>query len=607
MGGLVAVVVASHQAFFGDVFGVLEELGGQLHDEEGIQIGYELRIATHGLYETIHIVRHIERIDPGVAFHEALALGVEEAERRLPSAVGVTRTGEAYDSVEGVAPAFGTTGKTICRLRVAHHLGGLADGPVVVGILQGGRDASSVGVERHVAEAVVGVEVTVIGQGGAASHGLEQLGRGLHRALGHGVGEDRHGVVADHAPVLVAHVRPYGQGAVDALLAVLQHALHHVGVALGLQQVEERMQGTVGVPEREHRVVGEAFGLVDVVVETTVLAVDIHIDGGVDHGMVERGVEHGFLVVGTLGLDDGELTAPFVLRLGKQLLEAFALGFGLEVAQGALGADGGERHFHLQGLGLVEGEVGYDLAPRHLGEVLVDLELAPHAVIFRLLQVAVAVVGYGLAEADGEVGVVGSRPSVGDAVARQQGVVFHAQVGPQRLAVVVVDAVLQVEDDVAVHVLRVLVLMYADMFRSRQPYLDAVVVEGHAVVARGGRLAVVRVAGAVAGIGVSLRAGVEAYLACGGHDENVAEVGVAGSAEVGVAEADDGTVFMLVTSTILIYSRLINAIDVVRHSVGIGTELHDAERRAGSGEGVPHAVGADDGVDVWQRVVGRDR
>ena len=73
----------------------------------------------------------------------------------------------------------------------------------------------------------------------------------------------------------------------DALLAMLEHGLHHVGVALGLQHIEQGMEGTIGVPKREDGVVGEAFGLMDVMVDAAVLSVHIHIDGGIDHGVIE--------------------------------------------------------------------------------------------------------------------------------------------------------------------------------------------------------------------------------------------------------------------------------------------------------------------------------
>ena len=81
-----------------------------------------------------------------------------------------------------------------------------------------------------------------------------------------------------------------------ALSAMLQHALRNVGIDLPIDEVEQGMQRPIGVPHREDGVVGKSIGLVDVVIQSSVLAIHIHIDAGVDHGVVERGVEHCHLV-----------------------------------------------------------------------------------------------------------------------------------------------------------------------------------------------------------------------------------------------------------------------------------------------------------------------
>ena len=56
----------------------------------------------------------------------------------------------------------------------------------------------------------------------------------------------------------------------------------------------------------------------DVVVDAAVLAVYVHINGGVDHRVIERGVKHGFLVLSAFRLNDGEFLVPFGLSLGKK-------------------------------------------------------------------------------------------------------------------------------------------------------------------------------------------------------------------------------------------------------------------------------------------------
>ena len=79
------------------------------------------------------------------------------------------------------------------------------------------------------------------------------------------IGDDRHGVVSDHAPVLAGVMGPDRQHPVHALAPVGQHRLHHVPGALRLQDGQPRMLGSVRIPQREDGVVREPVGLVDVV------------------------------------------------------------------------------------------------------------------------------------------------------------------------------------------------------------------------------------------------------------------------------------------------------------------------------------------------------
>ena len=72
--------------------------------------------------------------------------------------------------------------------------------------------------------------------------------------------------------------------------------------------------------------------------------------------------------------------------------------------------------------------------------------------------------------------------------------------------------------------------------------------------------------------------------------------------EMGVAKPDDSAVFMLITSAILVHTRLILAVNVVRYGIRVGTKLHNAEGRTSPWKGVSHTVGSDDGIDVLEVV-----
>ena len=117
-------------------------------------------------------------------------------------------------------------------------------------------------------------------------------------------------MVASHAPAFVAHKAPYGQHACDVLLLVTNHRLHHVCIATGLEQSEEGVLGPVGVPNGKNGIVIERVGMVYLAINTPILSVYVHIDGGIYHGMIKRSVEHGLLVVGAFAADHRELSFP---------------------------------------------------------------------------------------------------------------------------------------------------------------------------------------------------------------------------------------------------------------------------------------------------------
>lgn len=77
-----------------------------------------------------------------------------------------------------------------------------------------------------------------------------------------------------------------------------------------------------------------------------------------------------------------------------------------------------------------------------------------------------------------------------------------------------------------------------------------------------------------------------------GHEGDIAVVGHAGAAEVGMAEAEDGIIGVMVAAA---------AVPVV--FAGIGRELYHAKGQGGAGKSVAVTAGADEGVDVADEVV----
>ena len=119
--------------------------------------------------------------------------------------------------------------------------------------------------------------------------------------------------------------------------------------------------------------------------------------------------------------------------------------------------------------------------------------------------------------------------------------------------------------------------MHAYALCGSQLCLHSVIIEHHFIVARLAMLGLMREARAVASLWILCRTRIGVYLSRGGHDEDIAQIGVAGTAQMCVTEAHDGLVPMLIAGTVLIYPFLVLAIHIVWNGVGLWTQLHKAK------------------------------
>ena len=189
------------------------------------------------------------------------------------------------------------------------------------------------------------------------------------------------------------------------------------------------------------------------------------------------------------------------------------------------------------------------------------------------------------------------------------GRVLDLYLGPKGLPVVVVDAVDEIEDDVAFAALRMTegVFMDSDSGSGCESGLYVIVVKSHFVKSRAGALGRVAEPAAETAVRIVSRAGIEFQRTSRGHDQDVSQIGVASAAEMGVAESDDCGIVVTVAGAGLVDHRLVFPINTVGDRVGVRTELDSTEGHAGPGKGVSHAVCADERIHIACFRLGRDR
>ena len=270
MARLVAVRVLADDS--GDV-GLLAARHHGTGGEETVEETLHSCLPAHHRDVIGQVVGHIGGILPGVGFRVVVVdLRRIEGGDKAAVALAVHKAIGVKDVAVGLRAAVELVG----HLLVAGKLGEPRNAPVVVGVLQRLGNRLVVGIAGHIAIHSVFFPPEFV-ERGAVYHCLQHLLLVVGMdALDVGVEDDRNGMVADHTPGLESGQLPDGQH--STLTIVLEERVEEILGALPVNDVEQWMQGPVGVPQGEDRI--DLLALLhdlNAAVHSAVAAVDIRI------------------------------------------------------------------------------------------------------------------------------------------------------------------------------------------------------------------------------------------------------------------------------------------------------------------------------------------
>ena len=212
-------------------------------------------------------------------------------ERRAPFSFEVLTAHEAGGGIVIVLIILSALSIDAMRGSIANGFRQEADAPVGISILQSLGHGLPLLVARDVTYLILVIlrnghqgvvdEVSRRGNGRdgvilrTAQASLErQIGIKAAVALHIGVHNDGHGIIANHRAGVVAGQFPHGQDA--AFLILMQERVHVEGVLCRVDDGQQRMQGTEGIPQRESRVHGfTVFCRADFTIQAAVTPVHI--------------------------------------------------------------------------------------------------------------------------------------------------------------------------------------------------------------------------------------------------------------------------------------------------------------------------------------------
>ncbi len=220
--------------------------------------------------------------------------------------------GIACGGVDDVAVVLATEHEGVVVGRVPKQQGYLGKHKVVVGILERSRGLLLAVISLFHAVLHGDVAIGEVAGEGAATHAVGILGIGggsgegvlAHGFVGSGDVKVAHTLdigVADGCRGMVAYhgsgvAIPAGKdGEPGALTVLIDERLHHVAAQRGVQQGDEGVLGTVGVPQRETIVVGGGAGAQAIAAGKAGVASIYVVDGvGKERGAVHGAVELAF-------------------------------------------------------------------------------------------------------------------------------------------------------------------------------------------------------------------------------------------------------------------------------------------------------------------------
>ena len=476
-------------------------------------------------------------------------------------------------------------------LLVAQELGGLGDAPVVVSVFQGLGHGFHLFVERNVAQRRVFRQAVVVGVGCRGLHRLEgPLVVKTLDALHHHVGEDGDGVVADHAPGFAAVERPDGQHVLRALVEVLQHRVREVRLQGLVHEVQQGMEGAVGVPEGEGRIVRESLGLADGAVMPAEAPVDVLEQERMQGGAVHAGIEGflGLLGAGGVQFVAGELRLPEGDRLGPDRVEVLPVDF-REVFQGSVNARG--RHGHMDADLLARGGRELHAGPEPGAPGLLGTAEAAGVIDDRLPVLEDQEVLDGPVEPGREMDMPVGIPALDGLAPHDRVFVQQPDRRPDALEA---QGMVQVDHHEGGIAGGIGEPEHAAARGRGHLRPGAVVAQLDGVIPRAGGFRVMAEPRPVARIRVLGGPGGPFHGSRPGNEQEIAQVRDARPAQVREAEAHDRGLRIFVARR-----------DVVVVIVRVRTDLDAAERHLRAGIHVPEAGGPDEGIDMAHKVLRR--
>jgi len=141
------------------------------------------------------------------------------------------------------------------------------------------------------------------------------------KVFGDSICHNRNSVIANHTPILITIMWPYRKHFMDTLWTMCHHRLYDIGANTSVYDSKQWMKSTICIPNWKDCVVSESVSVVNLMVDSTIVAVSIHIYRRINHRMIERCIKHSELIISSLSIDNSKSLFPLIIRFANKFIE----------------------------------------------------------------------------------------------------------------------------------------------------------------------------------------------------------------------------------------------------------------------------------------------
>ena len=280
--------------------------------------------------KALYVLWNIPKILPSVTFSNmrCILLGIESINKIPFLITGLHKSGFRIIQITVVLRALA---ECLGNLLFTHLFGHQRNTVIIESIFEGFGNRLTLFLVGYISVRLIKADTSVIVHIGRCNTGIQRmLCIKIADSFHIRIHNYRHRMVTDHHVCFACKEVPHRQTSV--LVVKGKKRFHHIIHPLGLRKCKQRMSRTIGIPQREGRIIHPAVGLMYLFIRAIITAIHIAVNSRSQHAMVQSCIEIGEIVnITSFNFNLTKLPVPAICRFPVITIEILVGSFGKQI------------------------------------------------------------------------------------------------------------------------------------------------------------------------------------------------------------------------------------------------------------------------------------